>query len=129
MEAFKIAIWPCRCGKTMDEKIEGWMYLESNLERVFGVPQMFTKRTWHRRDLLIAKVTDDFLFSGTKEKIESYMKEPGNAFDVGKDNIGGNFKFNGCEVNTTNEYTEISMVEYTERITPITHSRSRKHEV
>lgn len=115
-------------GRQWSTKIEGWMQVESKLERVFGVPQLFMKKSGTRIDILVAKVTDDFLVAGKKDRVESYMNELKKGFDVGKVQIGENFKFNGCEIRTTPEYTELSMIEYTERIQAITISRSRKHE-
>lgn len=56
-------------GRRWYMKIEGWMYIESNLEKVFGVPKIFMKRTGARIYLLIEKVTDELLVSGRKDRI------------------------------------------------------------
>lgn len=82
-------------GRQWSTKIVGWMKIEAKLERVFGESQLFLKRTGSRIDLIVAKVTDKFLVAGTRERVESFMKELQDAYDVGKVTIGGTLKFNG----------------------------------
>lgn len=53
-------------GRQWSMKIEGWRYKESKLEQIFGVPQLLMKESGNRIDLLVAKVRDDFLVSGSK---------------------------------------------------------------
>lgn len=50
-------------------KIEEWWNLESKLERVFGVPQLFMDSTGTKIDILVPKVTDDFLDGGVKDNV------------------------------------------------------------
>lgn len=84
----------------------------SNLKIVFSVLQLFIKGTGSIIDLSVAKVTDYFFIVGTNERIEAYMNDLGEAFDVGKLHIGGKFKFNGFEITINDEFGEISMAKY-----------------
>lgn len=54
-------------------KIKAWIPLESKLERVFGVPQIFTKIVGSNIAILVVKVTHDVLVAGRKEYFEVYM--------------------------------------------------------
>lgn len=67
------------------------------------------KRTGTKSCILVAKVSDDILVEGTRTIIYMFVNELNNAFDVGKISIGGNLRFNGCEIDTARDYTELSM--------------------
>lgn len=71
-------------GRERSTNIEGWMHLESKMEKIFGVPQMFIKRTGMEIELMVAKVTEKFLVEGNKDHIKSLMREIQPQFSVGK---------------------------------------------
>lgn len=101
------------------------MHFKSKLQKVFGVPQLFIKRTGMKIELLAAKVPDDFLVAGNKDHIAKYMNEQKQALEVGKIRFGKEFKFIVCEISTTNENTSYrSMNEYTKRVDAVTFSCS-----
>lgn len=58
------------------------MYVESKLEKFFGVSHLFLKMDGTSIELLFAKVTYNLLVAGKRAKIESFMNELRNAFDV-----------------------------------------------
>lgn len=57
------------------------------------------------------------------------MSELKQAFDAGKMSVGKAFKFNGCEISTTMDNTDLSMGEYSQNIYTVTLPRSPKHEI
>lgn len=51
-----------------------------------------------------------------------------DAFNIGKIQVGGSLKFNFSEITTNTKFPMFSMDQYTERIQPVTISRSKKYE-
>lgn len=105
------------------------MHVESNMESVFGVPQQFMKHTGTKIEVLVAKVTDDFLVTGTKDNIEAFVNGLKDEFDVGQISIAGSFRFKRCEIKTTYGYAELSMNHYVKKIEELPISRKRKCEL
>lgn len=106
------------------------MIEEARIERVFGVSQIFFKRDEANKfKLIIAKVTDDFLVSGTREDITHFMDELSVMFEVGKIRFEKDFHFNGCEVTFDNHGNEnLSTDNYMRRLKPVQKSGSRCQE-
>lgn len=79
---------------------------------MFGVAQLFFKRDKSTINLIVAKVTDDFLLSGKEEDIREFMTKLRSGFDIGKVSVRGEFNFNGCEIRVGDKVTELSMKSY-----------------
>lgn len=98
------------------------------MEIVFGVSQLFVKRnTCEDIQLLIAKVTDDFLLGGMNSEMENFTEMLRQRFDVGKVIIDNKLHLDGCEIaqSNTGDIT-MSMNRYLERLVPIELSRARR---
>lgn len=115
-------------GRQWQVVVENWMLTEACLERVFGLPQLFTKRTPDGRIcLLVAKVTDDFLLGGSVQEMQNFVELLGKRFIVGKALIDQKIHFDGCELEQDIcGNIKMSMIRYLERLKPILISRARR---
>lgn len=93
----------------------------AHLECVIGLPQLFIKENESSFiDLLIAKVTDDFLLAGHIREMQKFATMLQDQFVVGKVILDEMVHFDGCEVEqATNGDITMSMVRYLERPKPI----------
>lgn len=86
-------------GKQRKKTIEKGMLTEGGLETVFGLSQLFIKRSLAGKVvLLVVKVTDDFLMGRHKVKIETFIERMRRPFDVGRSLIDKSFYYDGCEI-------------------------------
>lgn len=124
----KLAYGIVEAGRQWLTTIETWMTEDAGVERVFAVSQLFVKRNeTNKIILLIAKVTDDFLASGTIEDIKQFMNKLCASFEVGKIRSGQDFHFNGCEVTfDSHGSVTFSMDNYIRRLKPVQISRARR---
>lgn len=106
-------------------RAEDWMLGKAGMMRVDGINQLFVKRDGSTIKLIVAKVIDDFLIAGKTSDIREFLNDLSDEFEVGNTAIGGNFRFNGCEIEVGCDAIEISMWGYLEKLSPIQISRSR----
>lgn len=106
-------------------RVEDWMMTTADMKRVEGVNQLFVKEKDGKIALIVAKVIDDFLIAGRTEYINDFIRELGREFVIGNTAIGGSFRFNGCEIEVSAAAIELSMWEYTEKLTQVDMSRKR----
>lgn len=117
-------------GRQWAKAIESWMIDTAGFQRVFGVPQLFSRRD-SAGDiiLLVAKVTDDILMAGTKEAMQQFSEEISSRFTVSKTIIDAPVKFNGCDIAPHADGSiELSMGTYMRGVEYIslTHDRRRQ---
>lgn len=115
-------------GRQWQKVIEEWMLNEAGLERIFGISQLYRKRDKNGSTiLLVAKVTDDLLFSGSIRQMKAFAAQLERRFNISKALIDKPVIFNGCSI-TQNATGSIlmSMKAYADGIQPIPLSRSRK---
>lgn len=68
------------------------------LERVWDVTQLFVKRESAGICMSFVRATDDLLVKGKMQDLFNLITELSNAFIVEKIEIGGNFRYMGCEM-------------------------------
>ena len=115
-------------GRKWQRTVETWMIEQAGMERVHGISQLFIRRdTSGNVQLLIAKVTDDFLLGGTHASMKHFTELLKQRFDVGKVIIDDKIHFDGCEIaqDDVGNIT-LSMTRYLERLIPIELSRTRR---
>ena len=77
--------------------------------------------------LLVAKVTDDFIYAGTVERTTKFIEDMGKRFSIGKAMIDEKFFFNGCEIEQDDWGSiKMSMEGYLSQLHEIPISRKRK---
>lgn len=107
---------------------EDWLINTAGFERVKGISQLFIKR--HDDGgirMIVAKVTDDFLFGGSQADIDWFDKSIRSRFTVGKTITGKKINFNGATINQEDcGDVIVSIKDYFDRIDPITISRERR---
>lgn len=108
--------------------VEDWMLEKYNMQRVFGVDQLFARR---RPDgnivLLVAKVVDDFFMAGDLLEINHFSEHIDAAFKLGATSVDLHLKFLGCDINILDDGSvDLSMADYLDRIRPIQVSRERR---
>lgn len=115
-------------GRQWAKVFEGWLLSDANFERVFGVSQIFVKRSSDGGIvMLMAKVTDDLLMAGSVEDIKEFVELIGKRFPISKAIIDNRIKFNGSEITQKADGTVIlSMEEYLMEMQPIEISPERK---
>jgi len=115
-------------GRQWQKAIENWMLNEAGFERVLGVSQLFRKRDLKGNTvLLVAKVTDDFLMSGTISAMNEFVDSIQSRFKISKAIIDSTIKFNGCVISqASNGDVSMSMQDYLVSINPISISRMRR---
>ena len=106
------------------------MLNEGHVERVIGLLQLFVKRNQSGRiELLVAKVTDDFLLGGLVHEIKNFNLLLQARFVVGKVILDDKIYFDGCDIEQAADGSiNLSMVRYMECLKAIEISRSRKRE-
>lgn len=105
-----------------------WMLTNGRLGRNFGVNQLFIRRSGSGRIiLLVAKLSDDFLVSGSPDDIGSFPKELHGRYALGKISKGPSHQFVACEIylDRSRDIT-MSMNTYWKRIKPIKTTRTRR---
>lgn len=100
---------------------EDWLLNEAQMDRSFGIHQLFYRRHVDGSiNLLVAKTSDDFLVSGSRNSIEEFFTRLKVRFEVGKAIIAPVMKFNGCEVRMQDDGGIIlSMEDYVDRLKPV----------
>jgi len=94
-----------------------------------GLPQLFVLR--HRKSnklvLLVAKVVDDFLLSGTPAELDRFSIAIKKRFHVGRYIDEPKFVFNRLSIHQSPNFSiSISMKEFADKIEPIDLSRARR---
>ena len=107
---------------------EEWLTKEARFERVQGVPQRFARRgTEIAIQMLLAKVTDDLLMTGSIRDIEIFTAHIRERLPISKEIINDDIKFNGADVTQDkHESVVLSMEKYRGNIKPILLDESRK---
>jgi len=115
-------------GRQWQKVVEQWMLSAGNLQRVFGISQLFTKKDDRNNIiLLVAKVTDDFLLGGSEEQMQLFIRDLGKRFVLGKVVLNSKAHFDGCEIEQDEAGNiKMSMLRYIERLKPIILSRARR---
>lgn len=68
------------------------------MELVFGVPQLFLSKEGSTIELILEKVTEDFLMSGKLKYIKKFIEKLEGAFGIPKVYFRGKFNFNCCTI-------------------------------
>lgn len=67
--------------------------------RVSGVDQLFVKRCKDSTiGLLVAKVSDDFIFAGLEYEIKTFLQYVKRACKLGDTNLSQELRFFGCSI-------------------------------
>lgn len=68
-------------GRQWQKKVEYWMMTQGKLRRVFGISQLFIRRTEQGEIyILVANVTDDFLIGGKTDHVHEFIKRLKESF-------------------------------------------------
>lgn len=108
--------------------MEEWLTKEAGMDRVNGISQLFIKR---RSDdtikLILAKVTDDLLFTGDIDTMEEFVKEVSNRFKVSKAILNSPINFNGTRIEQDEKGNiTMNMNAYMGSIKPLDITRARR---
>jgi len=89
-------------GRQWQKTFESWLLDEAGFDRIFGISQLYRLRdVYGRTRLLIAKVTDDLLMSGSVAAIEEFTRQLQGRFEISKVVIDTKVEFNGCTLSQT----------------------------
>lgn len=115
-------------GRQWQKTVENWMLSKGNLQRFYGLSQLFVKRNESANIILmIPKVTDDLLLTDTESNMQLFIADLRQIWTVAKVMIDERFFFNGCEIVQDREGSlDMSMERYLERINFITLARARR---
>jgi Reverse transcriptase (RNA-dependent DNA polymerase) len=117
-------------GRLWQLAIEEWLS-DQSFTRIDGLPQLFLLRSKDGRILLIlAKVVDDLLLTGTVPAMQEFNANLSNRFKVGRFICNEPFMFNALHVVQDPEFfaVEVDMVDYISKITKIPISPNRRKE-
>jgi len=116
-------------GRLWQLTVEKWMSHQGILE-VPGLPQLFIRRNRNGTlQLAIAKVVDDFLIVGIREKIEEFHEAISKRFKVGRFVLGKDLIFNRLHISQDEDSTvHVNMQEYLDQIAPLETPRQRRKE-
>ena len=116
-------------GRQWQTTCETWLLSKDiGFEIVHGVTQLFVLRNSNGGvRMLCAKVTDDFLFSGTIRDLKWFDTQMRKRFKVGKTVLEGRMNFNGAVITQKAEGDILlSMEAYMERVVSIPVERERR---
>lgn len=97
---------------------EEWLTEEAGIERVSRVAKCFVKiDTKGLIFLMMAKVTDDLMMVGSRDRMEGFVAELGKMFYIRNYVIDDTIRLNGCLIRREPEGDILmSMTEYSESI-------------
>jgi len=86
-------------GSQLQVTVEAWMMKELKMERICGLSQLYRLRDPKGNIcLLVAKVTDDFLFAGTHQALQLFSKHAKDIFEIRNVFFDDKLLFNGAEI-------------------------------
>lgn len=97
-----------------------------------GISKLFRMRIEEWLILLVEKVTEDFLITGTEDEIQKFLEALQARLDVGSVNMGRRFRLNVLEVVSNFRYNcviTLSMNYYVGKLHPLEISRVRTIQV
>lgn len=113
-------------GRLWQLRIEEWL-LDYGFSSIPGLPQFFILRRDGNTCLLLAKVVDDILIAGTKDKSEIFYTRLKDEFKVGSHVTDGVMKFNGLNMRQNSNFNIfVDMRDFLSSILPIPLSRIRR---
>ena len=127
---FKLPYGITEAGRQWQLCVEDWMLSEAGLQRVIGITQLYRKRDANgEMVLLVAKVTDDFLMSGTQAAVTWFKEAISARFEISKFLFDTKMFFNGaCIDRDVQGNITLSMESYCRKIAPISISRQRRRQ-
>lgn len=117
-------------GRQWATVIEDWLTNKMGMETVTGVSQLFIKRGAEGNiQMIMAKITDDLLFAGSKERMGQFVESIQARFSISKIIVDGPIDFNGCRI-TQDVHGNITMDmgAYTDSIKQMEITRNRRKE-
>ena len=115
-------------GRQWATTVETWMIDTYGLTRIAGIEQLYVLREGSCIKLIVGKATDDFLVAGKSADVEAFFSALGQRFEVGKQTIGGTFRFNGGEIVDRSDGIQLSMQSYTDRLSTLQITPNRRKE-
>lgn len=116
-------------GRQWQTVCESWLlFKKMGFQRISGISQLFVLRFNDGNiRMLCAKVTDDFLFSGSQKDLHWFDKEIQKRFKVGQSIFNSKINFNGATITQLQEGDiTLSMEAYMERVIEIPITRARR---
>lgn len=114
----------------MGHRDRGLLINTAGIKRVTGVSQLFLKRT---KDgsirMILAKVTDYIIFSGTKDDMDQFVSHISSRFKISKAIIDAPIELNGCRITQLPDGDIVmDMQRYVKSIRQMDISRTRRKE-
>lgn len=100
---------------------------EAKFSRTFGVSQFYIRQKNGSKGILLAKLTDGLLISGSVQDIRNFTTENDQRFSVSKTIIDDEIKFSGCSIKQDDKcIIQLSMQGYADSIKGMKLSNTRK---
>lgn len=115
-------------GRQWQKTFEEWLLNDGEVERIFGISQLYRLRNAEGQTiLLIAKVTDDLLMAGSIANMKAFTDKLQRRFNISKIRNNEPINFNGCAISQSNTGDILlSMQSFAKGINRIPLSRSRR---